>query len=139
MKQKLSIEERTAMVRLYNAYDMLNNARENMEHGFYKGAVNRLYYGAFYIVNGLLLKHGITASTHNGVFNQFSLHFIHSGRLPVRCSVIYRRLLEERSKGDYDIFTLFDRETVEEYLAQAQEFITMVEEEIEKGGGIIES
>lgn len=45
MKQKLSPEDRITMITLYieNAYEMLTNARDNSSHGYYKGAVNRLY------------------------------------------------------------------------------------------------
>lgn len=133
MKQKLSPEDCAAMIALYidNADEMLKNARDNITHGHYKGAVNRLYYAAYYVVTGLLLGGGITAGTHSGVFNQFSLHYIHSGQLPIRYATIYRRLLEERSKGDYDIFTIFDLETVEDYMAQAQEFVEAIKGEIE--------
>lgn len=45
-------------------------------------------------------------------------------------ATIYRRLFEERSKGDYDIFTIFERETVEEYLEQATQFVQAIEQEI---------
>ena len=134
MKQKLSPEDRNAMIALYidNAYEMLANARDNINTGHYKGAVNRMYYSAFYIVTGLLLGKNIAAGTHSGVFNQFSLHFIHNGQLPVKYATIYRRLFEERSKGDYDIFTIFELETVEEYLKQATLFVNAIEQEIKK-------
>lgn len=132
MKQKLTPEEREAMIALYieNAYEMLDNARDNISTKHYKGAVNRMYYSAFYIVTGLLLNNNITANTHSGVFNQFSLHFIHNKRLPVKYATVYRRLFEERSKGDYDIFTIFDHETVEEYFEQATQFVQSIEQEI---------
>lgn len=134
MKQKLTPEDREAMIALYieNAHEMLANAHDNINTGHYKGAVNRMYYGAFYIVTGLLLDNNIAANTHSGIFNQFSLHFIHNKKLPIKFATVYRRLFEERSKGDYDIFTIFDRETVEEYLEQATQFIQSIEQEIKK-------
>ena len=129
MNQRLTTEERIAMIRLYvdNARDMLETTADNIRDGHYKSAINRMYYGCFYIVTGLLLGRQISPGTHQGTSNQFSLHYIHSGRLSVKYARIYGRLLEERSRGDYDIFTLFDKETTEEYFLQAQDFVDTIE------------
>ena len=38
-----------------------------LQEGFINGAMNRLYYAAYYAVIALLLENGITAQTHAGV------------------------------------------------------------------------
>jgi len=134
MRGKLTDEDRVSMVTLYleHAYEMLEVSAENMEHTRFNTAVNRAYYACFYAATGLLLKHQYSPGTHQGVYNQFSLHFVRTGLLDAEYSRIYGRIFDARSRADYNILYDHDLQTAQEYLTQAHNFVEAVQELIKK-------
>lgn len=68
MKETLDEQSRRDLVkyRIDRAYETLKEADLLADNGFYNVAVNRLYYACYYATVALLLKHGITVSTHAG-------------------------------------------------------------------------
>lgn len=78
----------------------------------------------------LLVKHNITAQTHQGVKQMFSLHFIVNGKIEKQYSLFYGRLFNDRISSDYDDFVQYDEEMVTELRPQAEDFITMIEDNL---------
>ena len=87
------------------------------------GAMNRLYYAAYYAVIALLLENGITAQTHAGVKQMLGLHFVLTGKLSVQTSNIYATLFEKRHSSDYDDFAFYDEEMLYALFPQVIEFV----------------
>jgi hypothetical protein len=58
--------------RLERAHESLDEATMLWNTGHYNTYVNRLYYACFYAVTALLLKNGLTSSTHSGTQNLFA-------------------------------------------------------------------
>ena len=125
----LTDEERNALVdyRMQRARDTLTEADNLIQGGFYNAAVNRLYYACYYAVIALLIKIGISAHTHKGAKQMFSLHFIATNKIDKRYSVFYGRLFNDRMSGDYDDFLHYDCETIDALRPQAEEFIATIE------------
>ncbi len=59
----ISNEDRQTMIkyRVEQANEAIKEVKILLNNGLLKLAVNRIYYGMFYILSGLALKHGILA------------------------------------------------------------------------------
>ena len=131
-QQPLTDSERLLLAdyRLQRAKETLAEADSLIEAEFYNAAVNRLYYACYYAVIALLIKHNITAQTHQGVKQMFSLHFVVNGKIEKHYSLFYGRLFNDRISSDYDDFIQYDEEMVTELRPQAEDFIAMIEDNL---------
>lgn len=116
--------------RIETAYKTLEAAKILTKNGFWNSAVNRLYYSVFYIVNAILVKHGIITQSHSGAKSQFSLHFIKTGKLDKKYGKLLAELFDWRQKGDYENLYEFDSESVLPLLDSVLEMIQQIEKEI---------
>ena len=131
----LTEEERNILVayRIERSKITLADADNLIKSGSYNSAVNRLYYACYYAVVALLINYGISAQTHKGVIQMFTLHFISNNKIDKRYSVFYGRLFNDRISGDYDDFVQYDAETVNPMRLQAEKFIAVIEELLRTG------
>lgn len=127
MKEILDKESKKALVayRIQRAYETLREAEVMIRESFYNAAINRLYYACYYATVALLLKYDIQTQTHNGVKTMLGLHFISTGKLPVKVGKTFSTLFEKRHSGDYDDFVYCDEEMVNNLYPQAETFINM--------------
>lgn len=86
-----------------------------------------MYYACYYATIALLLKNNIQTQTHNGVKTMLGLHFVSTGKLPLRIGKTFTTLFEKRHSGDYDDFIFCDKEMVDELFPQAELFIQSVD------------
>lgn len=114
MKQILDDESLHALVlyRVQRSKETLREAELMMQEGFVNGALNRMYYAAYYVVIALLIQNGISTQTHAGAKQMLGLHFVLTKKLPLQISNIYSTLFEKRHTSDYDDFVLYDKEMV---------------------------
>ena len=130
MKDILDEESRKALIayRMQRAYDTMKEAEVMIRETFYNAAINRMYYARYYATVALLLKNNIQTQTHNGVKTMLGLHFVSTGKLPLRIGKTFTTLFEKRYSGDYDDFMFCDKEMVDELFPQAELFIKSVDE-----------
>lgn len=97
MKEILDKESKKALVayRIQRAYETLREAEVMIRESFYNAAINRLYYACYYATVALLLKYDIQTQTHNGVKTMLGLHFISTGKLPVKVGKTFSTLFEK--------------------------------------------
>ncbi|MDR2232524.1 MAG: HEPN domain-containing protein [Tannerella sp.] len=98
-----------------------------VEQGFYRTAINRMYYACYYVVSALLMKHNFEARTHKGVITLFSLNFIKTGIVDEITGKLYRSVFELRQSGDYDELKDITKEDVTSRLEPAIQFIKTIE------------
>ena len=130
MKDVLDEESRKALIayRMQRAYDTMKEAEVMIREAFYNAAINRMYYACYYATVALLLKNNIQTQTYNGVKTMLGLHFVSTGKLPLRIGKTFTTLFEKRHSGDYDDFMFCDKEMVDELFPQAELFIKSVDE-----------
>ena len=130
MKEKMDENSKNALIayRIQRAYETLKEAEVMKRENFYNAAINRLYYACYYATVALLLKYDIQTQTHNGVKTMLGLHFVSTGKLPLRIGKTFTTLFEKRHSGDYDDFMFCDKEMVNELFPQAELFIKSVDE-----------
>jgi len=118
--------------RLDRANETLKEARLLFDNGYLHAAVNRLYYACFYAVSSLLLTEGRSSARHRGIMALFDEHWIKPGRVEVQMGRFYRRLFDQRQKGDYDDLVAFAVEDVANWLKESDLFISRISEQIQK-------
>lgn len=92
----------------------------------WNSVINRLYYACFYSAGALLLYKHIQAKSHSGVIGQFSEHIVRSGIISIEEFRVYAKLLNWRSKGDYNDLYDFTKEDVDSMIHPAKCFIDKV-------------
>ncbi len=94
-------------------------AKEN----YWNAVANRLYYACFYLVSALLLKNGVSFTSHNGVKTEFHKSFIKTGIVSKQSGKIYSRLFNLRQEGDYLDFKRLEKDHVNPFIQEANSFI----------------
>jgi len=79
-----------------------------------------------YLIARLITKSDLSLSKHSGVKALFNKHFVKTGHVSRKNGKIYNQLFEDRQEGDYIDFVLFDRESVEPWVPQAEQFIESI-------------
>lgn len=121
-------ENMTAYIRyrLEKAEEVYDAARILCDAKQWNSAVNRLYYACFYSASALLLYHHISAKSHAGVISQFSEHIVRPGLVSIEEFRVYAKLLNWRSKGDYNDLYDFCQEDVEPMVPKTKHFIDKI-------------
>lgn len=118
--------------RIARAKDTYDDALILAEREKWNSAINRLYYATFYAVMALLLDSDLKPTTHNGAKSNFSDYFIKTGKIDSKYGKMYSQLFIWRQKGDYDDLFDFDKDKVMPYLEPVNDFISQIENLINK-------
>ena len=129
----ISIEERNELIkfRIEQAKETISDAEILIKFGKFRSAVNRIYYGMFYCLLALGLKHQFESSKHQQLIGWFNKNFIHTGKIDEKFGVMLRDAFKERQKGDYEIFVQFTKEEVDEMFADMKIFVAEIENHLE--------
>ncbi len=114
--------------RLQRSKETFSEVQTLIEHEFWNTSINRMYYAGFYAVSALLIKEGVETSSHSGVRQKFGELFVKTGLISRDLAKHYSDLFEKRSKGDYNDFFDFDKETVLRLYPLTQALISRIEE-----------
>lgn len=109
--------------RLKQALDTIELARFLLASDKLVIAVNRIYYGMYYALTALALKHTFKTSKHNQLIGWFNKEFISTKEVDPKYGKILRNAYQNRTKGDYDAFVLFSVNEVESMLAEMVDFV----------------
>ena len=118
--------------RLSRARETLEEAHLLADASHWNACVNRLYYACFYAVLALLIQNNLSTSKHSGVRSLFNFHFVKVGKIPREVARTYSDLFERRQEGDYDDFVTFEATDVRMWIADAEVFVTAIEELIQR-------
>lgn len=94
-------------------------------------AVNRIYYGMFYILTALALNHKFKTSKHQGLIAWFNKTFIKDKKIERKYGEIIRKAFKSRSDGDYGDFVTFEKLEVETMFEEMKDFIAAIEKYIQ--------
>ena len=123
-------EQALVRYRLERANEALDEARLLFEAGHLRTYVNRLYYACFYAVSALLLTQGLSASRHTHLRALLHKELIRPGVIPLKYGQFYDLLFNNRQKGDYSDFVVFQAQQVQPWLDQAREFVDCISAKI---------
>ena len=112
--------------RLEKAQEVYEAACVLYDAAQWNSVINRLYYACFYSASALLLNRHISAKSHAGVIGQFSEHIVRTGLISIEEFRVYAKLLNWRTKGDYNDLYDFNKEDVDSMMKPTKSFIDKV-------------
>jgi uncharacterized protein (UPF0332 family) len=115
-------------IRLDRAREDMETARELVDLGRYRAAVNRAYYAIFGITTALLLTEKIERSKHTGVESALIQHFVKKELIEPEYGKIYDYIRKKREESDYSARITIDERTVRKIVRDAQKYITRIME-----------
>jgi len=130
----ISEENRRELIsyRIMQAKSTAIEAESLLQNKMFRGAMNRIYYSMFYMLQALSLSVGFESSKHSQLLGWFNKTFIHSGKIPVKYSKILTKGYNLRTKGDYATVYYFEKEEIEEMFAEMKEFLNKIEHFLEQ-------
>lgn len=118
--------------RIEQAYESIEEAELSINHNKLKMAVNRIYYGMFYILSALALKYKFKTSKHQGLIGWFNKNFLKDEKIDRKYGTIVRDAFNNRSDGDYGAFVTFVKEDVLKSFEDMKDFVSTIEVYINK-------
>ncbi|MFO7881943.1 MAG: HEPN domain-containing protein [Kosmotogaceae bacterium] len=112
--------------RLDQADDTIEDVRILIENNRLRAAINRIYYGMFYSLLALGIKNEFETSKHAQLIGWFNKSFINKGLIDTKYGKIINKAFNRRTKGDYDVYIDFDKDTVIEMYNDMQYFIAKI-------------
>jgi len=112
--------------RFNQARETFELARFLIDQGKLSVAVNRVYYGMFYALGALALKHEFATSKHSQLIGWFNKDFVSTHLSDARFGKILRDAFRNRTKGDYDAYVEFSYEMLNVMLIEMDQFIAEI-------------
>jgi uncharacterized protein (UPF0332 family) len=113
--------------RVQQAHETVKEVEFQIENNFLVIAVNRIYYGMFYMLLALALKNGFKTSKHSQLLGWFNKEFVKTGKIDREIGKIVHKAFEDRTDGDYGIFVRFEKEEVMEKFNDMKRFLFELE------------
>ena len=116
--------------RIQQAKESLNDIQVLVQNKLYKIAVSRIYYGMFYMLLALALKHDFHTSKHQQLLGWFNKNFINAGLIDVSIGKIVNAAYKNRSDSDYGLQHEFSEMDVITMIDDMKLFISELEKHI---------
>lgn len=113
--------------RLTEAKETQSDVELLISHDRFRAAINRIYYSMFYSLLALGLKYEYESSKHAQLIGWFNKVFINEGLIDSKYGKIINKAFNRRTKGDYDSYIEFDKETVVEMYEEMKDFNLEIE------------
>jgi uncharacterized protein (UPF0332 family) len=114
--------------RIEQAKSTAREAEFLLNNDMFRGAMNRIYYSMFYMLQALSLKFQFESSKHSQLLGWFNKTFIHPGQLDIRFSKILTKGYNLRTKGDYATVYELDKQELQEMYSEMMEFVEEIEQ-----------
>jgi uncharacterized protein (UPF0332 family) len=103
------------------AADLLKNNQQ------YSAAVNRIYYGMFYMVSALALRYQYNTSHHQQLIGWFNKTFIKEKLIDAKYQRMLRAAFQNRMDADYGEFVIYSEDEIQLMLDELIDFIRQIE------------
>ena len=124
----MTAQDALARHRLTRAREALDEADLLMSGNRWNGALNRLYYAAFYAARALLALKRIDSSRHSGVIALFQEHFVKTGAVPPEVARALPQAFARRQRSDYGDFADAQASEVQVLRDEVERFVAACEE-----------
>jgi uncharacterized protein (UPF0332 family) len=98
-----------------------------IENKKYNAAVNRMYYGMFYMLLAVAAKEGFETSKHHQLIGWFNKTFIKEGLLPKETGKMISTVFKSRQISDYEAFVNFKLDEVLQLFRDMKKFVQVLE------------
>lgn len=114
--------------RMQESKDTLQVAENCLRDGFYKDAINRSYYSAFYAIKAVLALGTVDFKRHKDVVAYFNKEYVATKVFSREIGRRLATLKQLREKSDYDDFYIASREKATEQFETAKLILQSIEE-----------
>ena len=128
----MTAQDALARHRLARARVALEEADLLQSAGRSNGALNRLYYAAFYAARALLALKRIDSSRHSGVIALFQEHFVKTGTVSADIARALPQALAKRQRSDYDDFADVQAQEITALREQVERLVRACEEAVNR-------
>jgi hypothetical protein len=118
--------------RLARAGTALDEANLLLAQNRCPGALNRVYYAAFYAARAALATVNADSSRHSGTIALFQQHFVRTSVIPADTAKVLPRAFEKRQTADYGDFSEPTHGEVASLRDQVQEFIAACQDVVDR-------
>ena len=125
-------QKNLCMYRFAQAEETIKSAALCMDNHFFKDAINRSYYGAFYGIKAVLALADVDFKKDKDVVAYFNQHYVATGGFDGNIGRLLARLQKERETSDYDDFYIASHEEAAEQLMSAEKILSDVRQYLEK-------
>jgi uncharacterized protein (UPF0332 family) len=129
----LKPEERETLIR--HSKEKSREAIENVSlligNEKFSLAVNQIYYGMYYMLSALALKHHFSTSKHLQLIGWFNKTFAKGELIDKKYAKWVRKAYDNRIDGDYNVLSHFTQEEVEHSFEEMKEAIAVLEKLID--------
>jgi len=122
-------DKRNALIayRISQAKETIEDAELLFANNKLRAAINRIYYGMFYSLLAIGLKHQFETSKHQQLLGWFNKNFIHTGKIEVKYGEMIKNAFRSRNISDYETDVIYSKENVDVMLIDMKEFIAAME------------
>ena len=124
----LKEKERNILIgyRIQRAKDTLGDVLFLIEHDKLIVAVNRIYYGALFVLSALAIKYTQKAKTHQELIAWFNKNFVNNNLIHKGYGSFLHKAYDKRSKADYADYVTFDKKELILMGQELRDFIDKV-------------
>ena len=124
----MTADEKNALIehRIAKAIAAIDDVEFLINNKKFLLAVNRIYYGMFYILSALSLKFDFSTSKHQQLIGWFNKEFISTGNVDPKYGKIIHNAYSNRSTGDYDDFAKFEEEDIKNSFNELKDFVSTI-------------
>lgn len=128
------VENSQALIqyRIEQARNTIDTVKLLIENDKYSAAVNRIYYGMFYMLLAAAAKSGFETSKHQQLIGWFNKTFIKEGLLPKNFGKMISQVFKSRQISDYEAFVEFEKDEILQLFDDMKSFIQVVEKFLNK-------
>lgn len=108
---------------LAQAGECIEDAQVLLDNDRFAAVIARAYYAMFHAATATLLGEDIRRHSHHGLLSVFGEHFAKTGRIDRRFFEHLREAFERRQQTDYEPLADVDRQTAQESLDRAINFV----------------
>ena len=121
-------KEELIKYRIEQAQETVDDANLLIVNKKFRSAVNRIYYGMFYIMLAVALKYGFQTSKHQQLIGWFNKNFIHSEIINKKYGMMIKNAFRYRQKSDYEVHVEYSENEINEMFENMKTFITELEQ-----------
>lgn len=112
---------------IYKAHQAVKDAEMLLKANSFTGALNRIYYGIFYIISALAIKHKFSTSNHSQLIGWFNKNFVRNLKVERKIGKIVHYAFDQRMEGDYNVLSEFFYDDIADDFENMKKVISTVE------------
>lgn len=127
-------EKDLCIYRMNQAEETVGSAKLCKDNHFYKDAINRSYYAAFYAIKAVMAVEGVDFKRHKDVVAYFNQHYVATEVFSKESGRSLARLQRKRETSDYDDFYVASAEEAQEQIDVAVNITAEVKNYLKEKG-----